>query len=406
MADNTTRDVSTTPIAANESVRPDPKGPHWMVQTHYRLRSLSFLNSFVFCAVHAWDQGRSPGFWVLLAIVFLIYPQLAYRRATAAADSQRAEMQNLVFDCFLVAIPIAVMGFPLWITFTLFIATTINNAIARGVPAVIPAIVAFAAGSLAGAASTGFVVSPVHSSWVTALCIFGLCWYLLGIGDVAYRRTLKLRMIREELKRGEQALQQANETLHVRLHEIASLQEQLHEQANRDPLTGLFNRRYLQETIERELARSLREKRPLCVMLIDIDYFKRVNDQHGHQAGDEVLKALAPLLAGSARQEDVACRYGGEEFMLLLPTMPLAVAFQRAESWRERFSATTISSGTKQIQVTISIGIAEFPTNGRTADALIRSADLALYQAKSSGRNRVASFTPVSDGMDSDRLFA
>jgi diguanylate cyclase (GGDEF)-like protein len=361
------------------------------------MRTLSFANSFAFSALHIWGQDYGPVVWALLAFVFLVYPPLAYWRARRAPDTMRAELQNLVLDGGLVAVPIAVMGFPLWITFALFIATTINNAIASGPAGTRQAIASFAAGSAIGGAASGFRVALDHSGWVTALCIFGLCWYLLGIGHVAWKRAQLLRETREKLKAGEHALQGANESLQKRLDEIQALEERLREQANRDPLTGLYNRRYLQETMERELARCLRERTPLCVILIDLDHFKRVNDRYGHQVGDEVIKQLAALLANEARQEDVACRYGGEEFMLLMPKMPLATAQQRAEHWRRSFAKLSVRAGGDDVKATLSAGIAEFPTHARSADALTQCADLALYQAKASGRDRVVIYaTPVS----------
>ena len=369
--------------------------PHWIVDTHHRLRTLSFANSFAFSAVHVWNQPQGRWIWLLLGLVFLVYPQLAYWRARRAPDSQGAELENLLADCFVAAIPVGVMGFPLWIAFTLFIATTSNNAFARGLRGIPPAMLAFAAGSLGGAAAGGFRASPEHGPWVTALCIFGLSWYLMCIGHVAYKRAQMLRAVREDLKQGEVALKQANEVLHARLDEIHALQEQLREQANRDPLTGLYNRRYLQETMDRELARCHREQARLSVILIDIDHFKAVNDRHGHQVGDEVIRRLARLLTTEARTEDVPCRYGGEEFMLLMPKMPLEAARERAERWRTRFARISVPTGAQKVTTTLSIGIAEFPTHGSTAEALTQCADVALYQAKATGRDRVVSYAPT-----------
>ena len=228
----------------------------------------------------------------------------------------------------------------------------------------------------------GFSLQPHTTVPVTALSIFALTWFLLSIGSTAYERALKLRSTREELKR--------------RIAEIDGLQVQLREQANRDPLTGLYNRRYLQSTIEREMARSTRAETTLCVMLLDLDLFKSINDRYGHLAGDEVLLAMATMLSGESRQDDVPCRYGGEEFMLLMPKMTLETAQQRAEEWRRRFARMTVDSGGQLISTTVSIGIAEFPTHGRTAQSLIECADQALYQAKSEGRDRVVSYQPAA----------
>ncbi len=368
---------------------PGRSRPHWIVGTHHRLRSASFFNSFVFCAVHMWGLGYGPLAWGGVALLFLVYPHLAWWRACRADDTQRAELQNLLLDCLLAGLCVGALGLPLWITFTLFISTAINNAITQGLRGIALALGLFAAGALVGSASQGFVPAPPSSGWVTALCVFGLTWYLLGVGHVAWLRARALRTVRERLKRGEQALHAANDNLRVQLQQIRDLQAQLQDQANRDPLTGLYNRRYLQATIDRELARCRRDGTPLCVMVIDIDHFKRVNDAHGHQVGDEVLCRLARLLSASARQGDVACRYGGEEFLMLLPRMPLDVAVQRAQRWCDAFAAGETATPTGNVRCTLSIGIAAFPEHGDEAETLTRHADDALYAAKAHGRNRV-----------------
>jgi diguanylate cyclase len=365
----------------NPSSQPESSGirpTHWIVRTHYLHRTFLFANAFAFFAAHIWGRQPSLALWALLAVTFLIYPHLVYWRAQRAADTQKAELQNIVLDCFVVAIPTAILGFPLWPTYTLFITTTMNNAFASGMRAVALAFAAFFAGAFVGGALAGFPIDPDTSILVTALSTFALTWFLLSVGSTAYERALKLRSTREELKR--------------RIAEIDTLQVLLREQANRDPLTGLYNRRYLQSTLEREMARSTRAETPLCVMLLDLDLFKSINDRYGHQTGDEVIVAMARMLSGESRQDDVPCRYGGEEFMLLMPKMTLETAEQRAEEWRRRFAMMTVECGGQRIGTTVSIGIAEFPTHGRTAQSLIECADQALYQAKSGGRDRVVSY--------------
>ncbi|NEX16762.1 MAG: diguanylate cyclase [Halochromatium sp.] len=193
----------------------------------------------------------------------------------------------------------------------------------------------------------------------------------------------------------ERALQAANQELQQNLDKISRLQEILAEQAVRDPLTGLYNRRYLDETLAREFARTEREDSPLAVAMIDVDFFKRINDTWGHSAGDEILKRLAQCLQLGVREGDIVCRYGGEEFLLLLPRIALEIAFQRAERLRRDFADSALEWGEAQIQATLSIGLASFPDHAQTPQALIEQADAALYRAKRSGRNRteVASAT-------------
>ena len=183
--------------------------------------------------------------------------------------------------------------------------------------------------------------------------------------------------------------------------ELQNLQAQLRDQAVHDPLTGLYNRRYLNETMERELVRAARYGQQVSVVMCDIDHFKIVNDRYGHQAGDEVLRAVAGLLSTGGRGSDIACRYGGEEFMLLFPDMPRDAAYARAERLRVALAARPITSGAAVIPITACFGVAVFPENGTTVDALIGAADLAMYEAKRAGRNRVvvasAGIAPLPD---------
>ena len=190
-------------------------------------------------------------------------------------------------------------------------------------------------------------------------------------------------------KVAEVAMSRTNTKLHSQIDEIRTLQLRLAEQAVRDPLTGLFNRRYLDGTLEREVARARREGHPLSVVMLDVDHFKRLNDSYGHQAGDEVLKALGDLLRADTRAEDIACRYGGEEFLVLLPSMPLDTAKERAERWRTQLEQHDFVFGNFPLSVTASFGVSGYPHHGKTPDDLTRAADTALYSAKNGGRNRV-----------------
>jgi diguanylate cyclase (GGDEF)-like protein/PAS domain S-box-containing protein len=171
--------------------------------------------------------------------------------------------------------------------------------------------------------------------------------------------------------------------------ELQLAHERLQYQATRDPLTDLFNRRYLEETLERELTRCLREELPLSVILMDLDFFKTINDTHGHKAGDIMLQAMARLLQASTRGEDIACRYGGEEFVVILPSAAPMHGIARAESWRRTFEALRLPYENHVLRATVSCGIATFPLHGTDSDALLRAADQALYEAKAEGRNRV-----------------
>jgi len=171
-----------------------------------------------------------------------------------------------------------------------------------------------------------------------------------------------------------------------------NLRETLHEQSIRDPLTGLYNRRFLEDSLIRELARAKRKTQPLSIILLDIDHFKRINDTFGHGAGDIVLRRLGLLLQAFVRESDVACRVGGEEFSLLLPEGPLPIATQRAEDIRKAVAELALKHEDQDLgAVTVSLGVATFPEHGTTAEAIIRAADQVLYAAKRKGRNRVVS---------------
>jgi diguanylate cyclase (GGDEF)-like protein len=168
------------------------------------------------------------------------------------------------------------------------------------------------------------------------------------------------------------------------------LRERLKNQSIRDPLTALFNRRYLEETLEREIRRSVRHTRPLTIIMLDLDHFKTFNDSFGHGAGDAVLKATGQLLFTFLRKEDIACRYGGEEFAIVLPEAPLDFAAQRAEELRKAFKTLRTQFKDQSLGVvTVSMGVANYPEHGSSGSDLLRAADSALYLAKATGRDRV-----------------
>lgn len=197
-----------------------------------------------------------------------------------------------------------------------------------------------------------------------------------------------------EQKRHRTELQQVNEQLARQLQEIQELQSRLQEQAIRDALTGLFNRRYLDETLPRELSRAKRDGYPLALIMVDIDHFKQVNDTYGHSAGDEVIRSLGAILRRGAREGDIVCRYGGEEFIIALPRMNVEAALVRAEKWRMEVEAILVRHGDFDIRFTISAGASGYPDHATEHENLIECADLALYMSKNDGRNRVTRFKP------------
>jgi diguanylate cyclase (GGDEF)-like protein len=173
------------------------------------------------------------------------------------------------------------------------------------------------------------------------------------------------------------------------------LREVLRTQSIRDPLTGLFNRRYLEETFERELRRALRNKLRLALLLFDIDHLKNFNDLFGHQAGDVLLHGFGDFLNQRTRGQDVACRYGGEEFAVILVGASLEAAGMRAELLREHLKLMIVQHAGQVLgKITISIGISGFPDHGASVAQLVQAADQALYRAKKDGRDRVVLAAP------------
>lgn len=156
-----------------------------------------------------------------------------------------------------------------------------------------------------------------------------------------------------------------------------------------DSLTGLFNRRYLQAKLREEKARADRYKRPFSIIMADIDHFKAYNDEHGHHKGDELLKKIASIFRKSVREIDVVCRYGGEEFLILLPETDTKQAQVVAERLRSLVAARTAGDLDSAAPVTISMGIATYPHHATSPEMTILEADSALYQAKNTGRNRI-----------------
>jgi diguanylate cyclase (GGDEF)-like protein len=214
----------------------------------------------------------------------------------------------------------------------------------------------------------------------------------LGILHVQYNRS--------QSAKGTEAfesLQQSQQRLAIAVAgqvglSLASLRlrETLREQSIRDPLTGLFNRRFMQESLDRELLRAKRKGCPLTVVLLDIDHFKRFNDTFGHDAGDAVLCLIAETLRLHYRGEDVICRYGGEEFAIVLPEAEAEDAVRRSEGLREAArSLRARHLGNVLDAITVSIGIAAYPEHASGGEELLRVADASLYRSKAMGRDRI-----------------
>ncbi len=210
----------------------------------------------------------------------------------------------------------------------------------------------------------------------------------LGVADYQ-KKPVDVDALLHAVSRAEQRLNDRRRA-RAREHQVNELQAQV----VRDPLTGLFNRRYLQETLERELARIQRERSVLSVVLLDADHFKSINDRYGHSAGDLMLQTFARVLQCGSRKADVACRYGGEEFAVIMAGANAEEAKQRAEEWRQAIENLEVAYESTRLSMTFSAGIASYPAHGASGPALLRAADDALYAAKAQGRNRICLAEP------------
>jgi len=191
-----------------------------------------------------------------------------------------------------------------------------------------------------------------------------------------------------ESKVVEETLRILNNQLESQLQQNEQLQAQLLEQSNHDALTGLYNRRFMDDSLERELARAKRESYPISILMMDIDHFKKLNDSYGHAMGDKALHELGKLLRSAVRESDIPCRYGGEEFIVIMPEAAVKDALNRAELIREQLRGLVLDHD-PNLKMTLSIGISGYPHNGTNADVLTRAADAALYAAKNAGRDCV-----------------
>jgi diguanylate cyclase (GGDEF)-like protein/PAS domain S-box-containing protein len=203
-------------------------------------------------------------------------------------------------------------------------------------------------------------------------------------------------------RRHQEELYEVNARLQAKLAEVEALHNQLREEAIRDSLTRLYNRRYMEEILDREISRVERDPRPISVVMMDVDLFKSINDTFGHLSGDSVLQTLGTILLENTRASDIACRYGGDEMLVVMPGATQEVAVARAEEWRATFSVMEFIFGEEQFNTTLSLGVATFPAHARNPIELLNAADKALYWAKQK-RNQVVLYDPSMMGQGNHR---
>jgi diguanylate cyclase (GGDEF)-like protein len=228
-----------------------------------------------------------------------------------------------------------------------------------------------------------------------------MCFPVLAHGETVGLMHLRAKhgITQDQFTEGRKLAQLCAEQISLAIANVR-MRDELQDQSVRDPLTGLYNRRHLTETLRRLLGRHAKTGEHLAVVSVDIDHFKRFNDNHGHDAGDMVLRAVGAVLTQHVDGDEIACRIGGEELMLLLPGADTALARTRAEALREAVQAVSVRYGDKTLPaITISIGVAVSPVHGTLPQDLMRAADDALYLAKARGRNQViiAGSTPAEE---------
>lgn len=348
---------------------------HWVVRLNWRNRSLFFALAFVALGTHLHARDAGPGAWCALALLFLAYPHAVYWRAARAPHPLRAEMHNLLVDGALLMAWAVSWGLPLWPSYMLFVGLCLNLMIFLGQRGLLQVVGTMSAGGLAAALLLGFDFQPGTTPLTTALCMAALTLYLLVFARDGYGRGV--------------ALVESRRRMREQLDEITRLQARLREQTRQDPLTGLANRRHLDEALPQALVDCHRLARPLTVVMIDIDHFKRINDAHGHLAGDAMIRELARRLSRLVEGHGLACRYGGEEFLLLLPGRGIEPALRLAQDFGREVAALDMNFDGQRLQATVSCGISEYPTHASEPRGLVRAADQALYAAKLQGRNRV-----------------
>jgi diguanylate cyclase len=212
-----------------------------------------------------------------------------------------------------------------------------------------------------------------------------------GVRAILQALTVSALALQDAVDRSKEELAETQK----QLVEVSTELERTQEQARTDPLTGFVNRRGMEEILMRELARARRTATPLCVSILDIDHFKLVNDEHGHDVGDKALVHLANLAKTGVRETDAVCRYGGEEFVVVFPGAGAEGAQFVVDRLRTMVEKTPLVHGTLKLQLRFSAGVAELASVDKSMHALLKRADEALYEAKRSGRNRVVVAKPV-----------
>ena len=361
---------------------PKPATVHWAVRMNHRNRVACSAVLAVVVVAQLVDKSAPVAALLAALAWFGLYPQALYAVSRHAPEPMRAETRNMRFDALMLGVWVGLLHFPLWVSVALVISATLHPVIFHGNRGFVESAGLLAVGAALAALVTGGQVDLSTSLLVTGLSLAYLGYYLVILTRDAYRSASTAVQLRRELRESQRSLS-------ARLEEIERLQAELREQALRDPLTGLYNRRHLDAQLPELLAQAARQAEPLSVLILDLDHFKQVNDLHGHQAGDEVLRHAARQITRHTRASDLVCRYGGEEFVVVLPGVAPAQAAEQAEALRAALEVVPARFGALALPLTASFGVAGLSKEADNSDRLIGAADRALYEAKAQGRNRV-----------------
>ena len=338
---------------------PNPK--RQLPRRVYPLRALGMGLAGLVVGVVLWERNGGLAAWLCMAAISFVWPHVAHLLSRRSADPYRAEIRNLLVDSALAVVLVTLMHFNLLpsvllVTLTMVdkITTGIRGLWARSLPGM-------AGAAVAGAAFNGFQWAPETSMPVILACLPVMVLHTLSVSLVSYRLIRRV-----------------------------SRQNQLLDELRRiDALTGLYDRGHWQEQAEATLHRHHATDEPACLVMLDIDHFKQINDQHGHTVGDEVLRALARIVLSTVRATDCAGRYGGDEFAIVLRGMHLDGATAVAHRIREQVQALQLHD-MPGLQFTTSMGVATADHRHSSLRAWTNAADAELYQAKAAGRNRVS----------------
>ena len=329
------------------------------VRRLHRMRTLG-LGLGALCVASVLRLHEAPlGWWLLLAFNGLLWPHVALFLSSRSTNPRRMEIRNLLADSALGGMWIAVMQFNLLPSVLVATMLAIDKVSVGGERLLLRTLASVAAGCAVTSALLGFPVSLATPMSVIVACMPLLVVYPVAIIGIAFGLARR----------------------------VAEQNRRLEELGRTDVLTGLANRRQGLATAESELARHFRTGRPAALIVLDIDYFKRINDRYGHPAGDAVLRGVADVLRECCRATDTPARYGGDEFLLILPETDLRGAEEAAARIRRTLAAATFELA-PGLECTVSIGAAEANREIVNVDAWIQRADAALYRAKGAGRDR------------------